>query len=218
MPYSPSGKIIFIHIPKTGGTSIEYFFDLCHPDCFWFDRWDLDQEAFIRQHKHRTKSPGIYFEPQHYTPEVLKDLIPDYNQYFKFTFIRNPYTKLLSEYYWLRKTQLNSIRDFSPGAFHSWCKKFLKQVPNSHCEPQSNYVDHSIDFTGRYENLETDFASLIHIMKERKLIPGDTPSSLPNKLSTGIEKSQLIAFIKPKTKELIQKRFLRDFDQFGYEI
>ncbi|MBA3705725.1 MAG: sulfotransferase family 2 domain-containing protein, partial [Bacteroidetes bacterium] len=120
MPINHKYEIIFIHIPKTGGTSIESFFEMTQPDNFCFYRWDKDQIGFLEEHKGLSNSEKMNYEPQHYPLEVLKDLVKGYNNYFKFSFTRNPYTKLLSEYYWVNNKQFNSLNDFNPVEFNDW--------------------------------------------------------------------------------------------------
>lgn len=65
-------KCIFIHIPRTGGSSIEKWI-------LGRDQWDICPEE------------------KHLTAIQAKTIYKDYwDQYFKFSFIRNPYTRCLS--------------------------------------------------------------------------------------------------------------------------
>ena len=73
----------FIHIPKTAGTSVEQFI------------------------KDNGKNEINYLGVQnnrsmhHYTALELKKLEPHiFDIYYKFSIVRNPYDRLLSEYYW----------------------------------------------------------------------------------------------------------------------
>ena len=69
-------KCIFIHIQRTGGTSIERWLQ-------GEDQWNL---------KHNYKHITTSYAKERAYPEY-------YDDYFKFTFVRNPYERVLSELY-----------------------------------------------------------------------------------------------------------------------
>lgn len=84
MVVSHMKRCIFIHIPKTGGTSVE---------------------QFIRDHdKNDIQYLGVRNNRSmhHMTASQLKIELPltQYNTYYRFSIVRNPYDRLLSEYYW----------------------------------------------------------------------------------------------------------------------
>lgn len=89
MPVDHKNKIIFVHIPKCGGTSVESFFDMRNKESLYDDlSSDINKN-------------GVTYSLQHLTPNFIKELIPDvYDDYIKFTIIRNPYERVLSEYVW----------------------------------------------------------------------------------------------------------------------
>ena len=67
-------KTIFIHIPKNAGTSIKTFFEY---------------ETFYN--KHRTIN------------QIKKENIEAYDSYRKFTIVRNPYDRMISWYFYLKR-------------------------------------------------------------------------------------------------------------------
>ena len=217
MPISDKYKIIFIHIPKTAGTSIESFFEMTQPENLCFYRWDRDQRDFLKKINHLNYSSKINYEPQHYPLEILKKLIIDYDQYFKFSFVRNPYTKLLSEYYWHHNKQIQSVEEFDPNEFQNWCVTYLSILDNSHKEPQINFIDDSINFVGKYENIQIDF----ELLKD-KLIAFSPQFNriknieLPYMNATGLNKELLIQYLLPETKQLIFNLYKSDFIEFSY--
>jgi len=217
MPFDQQNKILFVHIPKTGGTSIEHFFNLCHPEKFWFKHWDRDHLKFLAKHEHLTNSKKILYEPQHYTLDILKELLEDYGDYFKFTFVRNPYTKLLSEYFWQKNAILKYPSEFNPRDFHKWCELFLSDLNSSHKEPQVNYIDETIDFVGRYEYLQNDFMDLIEILINRSNNSFKNKNlKLPVINSTGLQKDKLINLLLRETKDLIVSTYKDDFFVLNY--
>jgi Sulfotransferase family len=77
---SDTHKFIFIHINKTGGTSIEKAFEP-----------DADQRAV---------------DYKHAWVEFYKQTFPErFRTHFKFTFVRNPWDWLVSRYYWSKERQ-----------------------------------------------------------------------------------------------------------------
>ena len=83
---STAYKYIFIHIPKTGGTSIESL--LRTPDCIW-----TSTTPFFINKQHIT-------HPQHFTLSEVEKILPanHFESFLKFSIVRNPWDRMLS--YW----------------------------------------------------------------------------------------------------------------------
>jgi hypothetical protein len=106
-------KIIFIHIPKTGGTSIENFFNgsLIH-----FDDLDTDRYiGFCKKRKQWLQHSSFPEIKRHYKQN--KDL----SKYLSFAFVRNPWDRAVSSWLWSKKflyiklaDLLNSFKDLAP--------------------------------------------------------------------------------------------------------
>tara|TARA_Y100000780_G_scaffold153585_1_gene138335 strand:- start:2051 stop:2671 length:621 start_codon:yes stop_codon:yes gene_type:complete len=80
-------NLIFIHIPKTGGTSIEFNFDfkLSSYNSKKFKYWGIENKKCM----------------QHYLWNDYKELEPDkWKFYYKFSVVRDPYKKIISAYKW----------------------------------------------------------------------------------------------------------------------
>src|SRR5580704_4904265 len=133
-------KFIFIHINKTGGTSIEKAFA---PD------------ADIRDVPHKHAPVAFY-----------KQWWPDqFRTYFKFAFVRNPWDWLVSRYYWSKDRQ--RLFDYSFDEFLRRLKKRIRlceSAPWLEDEALKPQLDRltirgaiAVDFVGRFENLQSDF-------------------------------------------------------------
>jgi hypothetical protein len=218
MPFNPHLKLLFVHIPKTGGTSVEDFFDLCHPENFWFDRWDRDHGAFIKQYALLSDSIYLHWEPQHYPLSLLQLLKPEVRNYFKFLFVRNPFTRILSEYFWHTNQVFTEDFQFDPRHFQMWLDDYYNEPHNSHKEPQVTFADDSVDFIGKYEHFETDFHNLLKLLSQRSDVfrnVGEKP--IPRLNATGRDKTVLIPRMLPGSRAWIVERFREDFLQFGYD-
>ena len=69
-------KFIFVHIPKTAGRSIEKY---------------LLNFNSMRE-----------MQPHHSVTDYIKR-VKNFNSMFKFSFVRNPYERLLSEYFYMKR-------------------------------------------------------------------------------------------------------------------
>lgn len=126
MPYSDDKRAIFLHIPKTGGTTIRRIFNL--------------------EHLHDT-NPATRPSPQHLTCRLLRDRIGSekYADYYKFTFIRNPWGRILSSYFWRqglpKKRPILPFNDFLETARQAVAKdQYYQQDFDDHFIPQSRYT------------------------------------------------------------------------------
>jgi chondroitin 4-sulfotransferase 11 len=96
-------KFIFIHIPKCAGTSIE---------------------RTIKKHASNVEGCLWARETKNIRNKYMFDLIKNYNDYFKFTFCRNPYCRLVSLY-----TFFNYHNKFDFKKFTKLVGEFLDTAP-----------------------------------------------------------------------------------------
>jgi Sulfotransferase family len=127
-------KFAFIHIPKTGGTSVS--------------------TALYNQH---VQSDRHY--TQHYTYSRLRDKNPFIEDYLSFVFVRNPWERMVSMcslYYGPGMTP-ESFSMFLKLGNPNWSRwQPFEQVKFTHDDSGNQLVS----FVGRYENLDKDFASV----------------------------------------------------------
>lgn len=147
-----------------------------------FNAFDEQQAIFV----HIPKTAGMSIVQAlfkttggHRSALFLKQIFSsDFDSYFKFTFIRNPWDRLYSAYRFLAKGGINE-HDRNVFEKHlKQCDSFEDFVLNYltrkqvldliHFQPQSKFLmDESnnimVDFIGRYENLEKDF---LHITRQ----------------------------------------------------
>ena len=120
-------KCIFVHISRTGGSSIER-------TIFEKDWWFIDPAT-----KHLTASK---------TKEIYKDY---WDSYFKFSFVRNPWDRMISCYSHkgYKKFFGTSLIDFLNNT------KIPRHEPQF--LEYTDILDTDLDFVGKFENLEEDF-------------------------------------------------------------
>lgn len=174
-------KAIFVHIIKTAGVSIETQFN--HPT-----------------HDHRTALD--------YQSLLGKER---YQHYFSFTIVRNPWDKMVSQYYynahnWVKEgTSFEQyIRIFGDGEKITRFPPFhLPYITNT-----SNAI--IVDYIGRFEDLER---SLITISAELK-IPYQT---LPHKNKSN-RKREYTDYYNQDTKNIIAHLFAEEIELFSYSF
>lgn len=100
MPVSDKYNVIFFHIPKTAGSSIEKLLEIEYNPG--------NPRGNLLQTKNTEENPAY----QHFLPKsVFQVLEQDHREYiwdhsFKFTIIRNPYTRAISTYHFLKHNKL----------------------------------------------------------------------------------------------------------------
>ena len=150
------------------------------------------------------------------------------NAYFIFTFVRNPFTKLVSffqnkykyqhgRYFFQRSIHLRFFWIEVIGSFNDLAYKISK-LPDcyleKHIESQHLDINHmralgiDIDFIGKFETLKQEFEP---IRQKFNLLPLDHQNK-----STG-EKENWRDYYTPKTAKMIYQRYRKDFEMFGYE-
>lgn len=187
-------KCIFIHIPKSAGVSI-------------------NKELFgnlggahrsVRTYK-RVFGPATF------------------RKYFKFTFVRNPYSRLLSAYRFLKKggfcdvdrqwaeenlSQYSSFREF----VHDWLTEESVLTYN-HFRPQFMFLcdrsyEPEVDFVGHFETLTDDFEVVC------KRLNVDCELKEYNK---GPEKNDhWSSFYTQAELDIVHHIYRKDFELFGY--
>lgn len=219
---------LFVHIPKTAGQSIEQFF----MNRLQLD-WDRDREALLLQsnedpsrgtEKLAHLSASEYVECGYVSPE-------EYSRYFKFSFVRNPWTRILSEYRYRNYFSHRSFRDFvlnklpQPG----WDDKYRHIMPQYDMlhDSQGNLL---VDFVGRFESLQQDFDAVCETL-------GIAGSNLPHRnksdkksrdLKRRVRNMLLVNgenrlhsmedFYDDETRDAVAAYYRNDIETFGYQF
>jgi hypothetical protein len=215
---------IFVHIPKTAGQSIEHFF-LNLVGLTWETREPLTLK---------------YNEDPSLGPERLSHLTAEeyvscghvseaeFSKIFKFSFVRNPWSRLVSEYLYRKYNMQFSFKEFVMEGF----PKPSLSNDYRHVMSQSDFVyDHEgnllVDFIGKFERLQPDFDLVCQKI-------GIENSTLPHVNSTKTPKSKKLSSLFPskgqkkklhyteyydeEAKEAVAEIYKRDIELFDYKF
>lgn len=218
MPISHPHRAIFIHVPKTAGTSVEAVLGM-HGE-----KKDIGITPYFNQTLDQEHLYGG--DLQHVTAVRLKTLLNDdalFIRYFKFAIVRNPWDRLVSTCAWAdqkwAKGQHLTSAQFDRAvrqiyalflAAKSWSHPSLV---SPHIKPQFLYILNDelrpmVDYVARYENLEADWR---HICA--RLVVNAT---LPIRMKSHHRPYQ--EYYSDETRAMVAQMYAQDANSFGYEF
>lgn len=218
-------KLAFIHLGKTGGDSITHVLsDFCNPENY--DVIKENKEIHKNFHKH-AKAYEI--------KKGFEDLNWDYDQYFKFLVIRNPYEILHSDYYfhkyagekyypekppvkgikdyeWFLKcynTQFISFAEYVQNVYGHWNKGFIANWGKDY--NKSLIVNHIC----KNETLDEDFSFVCNKvgLPNIKLVKANSTEELLSKKRPNIQEDYNDDLI-----EFVEKTFYEEIKTYNYTL
>ena len=209
-------QFIFVHIAKTGGTSVRASLNrLRWKDPFYYLSLPSNKVSGLVGHK-----LGLKF-PRHAHLVAAKEMLPEdyFNSLYKFAFVRNPWDLQVSSFHHIQRERpqhMNGITDFNE--FMRW--KFDPERPyqyhiDTSLSLQSDYLvglDHKliVDFIGRYERLQEDFSEVCERLK--------LDLSLPHKRRAQDRKDDYRSYYQSDTVDLVSRHFARDISLLEYQF
>jgi len=209
-------NFLFVHIAKTGGTSVRAALTPLR----WGDSYQWAQYVCSRLSALTGHRIGAKF-PRHAKAIAAREMLPRslYDGLFKFTIVRNPWDRQVSSWHHIRRERphlLAGIEDFE--TFLRW--KFDPQRPPAYIadtsvEAQTDSITdlHGgliVDFIGRYENLQDDYRTVC----ERIGIPH---RPLPHRRQAR-DRADYRGYYTDATAAFVAERFGADIERFGYRF
>lgn len=205
-------KFIFIHIPKTGGTSVETFFMPSETDrmrnLYRSTSLQSDNEAHLKFYHLQIQYPHLNFD-----------------EYFKFTVVRNPWDRVVSNFFHSKREHRQDLRkflgfgmseDFTFNEFVEKLQHLEKKHPH-YDEQWSFLIDKQgrfcMDYVARTENLENDF---MKICQKLKIAYSKIPHA--NKGEGGSYVQCYTEYYDEETKQIVAEKYAKDIEYFNYEF
>jgi hypothetical protein len=201
MVYSKEYKYIFIRHQKTASESIINGLPCpCRP----FKGLDIDSQC-----KHVQSLSGRKYDPRHIPffefDNFFNDIIPNPSDYFKFSFSRNPWDRLVSA--WKYSFVSGRIKRYGKVDFN----EFVKSRLDAWLCVDMNTVDfcEGCDFIGRFENLQQDFDIVCDKI-------GIARKQLPHINKT--KHKHYTEYYDDETREIVAQKYAKDIEYFGYKF
>jgi hypothetical protein len=188
-------KLLFIHVPKTGGKFVREHIVRVYPHYFYHLRGIAVREAY--------KAPGELFYHQRFS--VIRHAIP--RNVIPFAIVRNPYTWLESCYFYF---EMQSVADsFEQFILDRTLRRTRYTDPLQLCN-QSHFaggipVENIIKYENMYQGLESFFARNASEIRFERVVVGAS------------KKDEKITWTKAMY-EVINEDYEEDFENFNYEM
>lgn len=203
MIVSPKYKFVFIAPEKTGTTSIHIALEKIEDDNLIVGKLvgDFNKNKNFKGGVDPTE-PHKY---KHSDCERSGNFLNAYSDYFKFSFVRNPWDRVVSWYCFEKKRFTNKKRDLTNVNF----SKYIKNYENIWAHGFQYESVKCCNFIGRFENLQKDF----DIICDKIGIP---QQQLPHKNKTNHK--HYTEYYDDETKQIVAERYAKDIEYFGYEF
>ncbi len=225
-----SFSCIFVHIPKTAGRSVEMFFinklhlsrenDADRAQLLITDNDDPSKGTEKLSHLSATE----YVQCGHVTQQ-------EFSRFYKFSFVRNPWARLVSEYRYRNYLNHKSFKDFvmnklpPPGRGDKY-RHIMPQTEMLY-DKDGNLL---VDFVGKFEHLQQDFeqvckhlgfidSRLLHINSSDKK-SRELRRKVRNFLYRNGENElrSYVDFYDTETREIVTRLYHGDIKNFDYNF
>lgn len=207
-------KFCFIHIRKTGGTSIA--------------------TEILKNHNVLPGHVGFYTDGEcfdHASAFYMSQKFSNkWKTYFSFSIVRNPWDRLVSRYFWSKNNQ-KALRDKECRTFPHFVDRLIERKPIfksdwKHWEPNLYSLTNGIllpqydmlfspngnqlvNYVGKFENLSQSFN---HVANKIGLLEPSLPWE--NKA----QRSSYQKYYTSGARKWVEQKYKKDIEYFGYEF
>jgi hypothetical protein len=213
-----SHKFIYVHIPKTAGTSLkEYFRAFEQAGDIHIQRQADAERAAANSH--------ILLGKHSRAVQICQAIGEErFDSFFKFSLVRNPFDRTVSTFLFLKHNFRNWSNSAAMDKFESLeafvrSGLFRRAGPSGIFEPQARWLlkpngELSTDYVGRLETLESD---VMNVLKALGLPMTGAPVPQQNR-SHGIRSPLVSELSLGAVVDAIRLRYAVDFELFNYGL
>ncbi len=216
MPISHKHRAIFVHIPKTAGTSVENVLGIKDIEDIYNSGKTNDILKVVNADCLSSKEYRniLLKSPQHYTLQELKKIIgaAAFNDYLKFSIVRNPYDRFVSEYKYNNQFNFLSFDEYVnyvmslTAVERSWFFDGHLETQTSFLIDETGVIDQSVKIF-KFEELDI----LKNFVSELTGI-----ADFPHKLKS-TNMISFISFYTNKIENMVYEFYKDDFVNFNYD-
>jgi hypothetical protein len=205
MPVDHDQKLLFIHVPRTGGTTILTLLGL----------WKEERSANLQ-----TLFGDLgQLDLQHLTVSQLRQFLTpvEFASYFKFAFVRNPWDRTVSAALWRARYRDEAIRDLRD--YVDWAERVnksgLRRPSDAHALPQSSFVidedgQVGVNCIGRFERYAENLEAILDRCSKVR-------EPLPHKLQNS-DRRHYRSYYDDDLKRRVAALYAEDVERFGYSF
>ncbi len=162
------------------------------------------------------KRENVQFTAEH--PMQIRYPVNQYQSYFKFAFVRNPWDRLVSA--WKNKVVDSNLLQFDETTrtkmldFSNFVE-FMSMIDVSTCNPhfraQSALIDlNNIDYLGRFESFDADFSEICLLL--------DVPAERIDRENVSPDRKPYDDFYADDTRQKVARIYRKDIQLLGYQF
>ena len=214
MIISHKHKFIFLKTRKTAGTSVQIALSgICDQDLDIITGSNIKDGVIDESNSAGWNMDKCFTNHPHPPIHEVKNFLSNWDEYFKFAFVRNPYEIVVSRYHWDIKGKGN--QSTSINGFRDWIKSYCTSNGTYWQDEQWRYIsidkNTAVDYIGRYESLNKDFAHICEVLNIKT-------NDLGFQKSGYRDKTHYSKYYDDNSIKLVQEYFAKDFELFGYEF
>ena len=226
MIFSKQKKFLYIRVPKAASSFITSVLSNPYDVGSFQNRsnklLDLTSEELKKRWDAIFKQTGVSVDPNHIPLSLINKYFHFFSgeessdDYFKFSFVSNPYKRIVSRFFWGRDPsriahqaeviqQCETVREYIMNISEDTWQAFA--------QPQSRLVE-GCDFIGKCENLKNDLEYVCDKINIAKINLPKLGSEIPN---ASIHK-HYTEYYDTETRDIISKLYQEDLKKFGYDF
>jgi hypothetical protein len=190
-------RFIFIHIPRTGGSSLERILLSLESVASWdemnrkgiVDKW-IGPEKHIKASRVQANIGLVKWE-----------------QAVKISIVRNPFDKVISHYFQPFYRNINAL---SGNTLESFLAAY-QPPPHEDGFTCSDYLDKELDVIIRYENYANELLTLLEPF-------GVTPTQIAERIGSVRSTSGYREFYSPFARRTVEDLYASDLERFRYSF
>jgi hypothetical protein len=201
----PEREVAFIHINRTGGTSVVMAMMI---DIGMFRSGKSIPELLkaCKQHSDIHNIPHTWHRKAYRVKPLLGK---KWDKWFTFSVVRNPWDKMVSVFH--KRKFLLGRKELRHLSFTKWLKRVDELTPVRFSSHQYDWLSDAngnimVDYVGRFEDLAGSWAHVCDVT--------GMASDLPHANASKHKKYQ--SYYDKQAERIVAKRFSKDIEHFGY--